>query len=282
VFLSSAKGRAWRWIGLLLAAAAAVPFAWERWREGAFQHGGSPLGFGYGVAAAALVLLLAAFGLRKRAYRSRLGSLESWLHSHVWLGVVVAVVALLHTGLRFEDRVAVAALLVLLAVVGSGLVGAWLYQVVPRRLTAVESDGEIEETGAELTRLSGSMARLASGRSADLRRIHQALVAETRPRRWAGWRLVFSPAAGRAARGGGGARWESLLGRVAEEERDELRRLLVLAREHRELHRGLLRQQRLRNLLDAWLFVHVPLTFALLVLLGAHVAAALYWWGVPW
>jgi hypothetical protein len=281
VFLSSPKGRRWRWAVLLLLAAACVPFALERWRRGAFQHGGSELGFWYGVAAAALVLLLAAYGLRKRAYASRLGGLEGWLHSHVWLGVAVAVVALLHSGLRFEDRVAVAAFLLLLAVVGSGLVGAYLYQAVPRRLTAVESDQAPEEISAELNRLAASMARLTAGRSATFRRIHAALARETRPRPWAGWRLVFSPGAGAAARAGGG-RWEALLGEVAEEEREELRRLLVLARQHRELHRELLLQQRYRNLMDAWLWLHVPLTFALLAVLAAHVAAALYFWGVPW
>ena len=281
MFLSSPKGRRWRWAVLLLLAAACVPFALERRRGGAFQHGGSELGFWYGVVAAALVLLLAAYGLRKRAYASRLGGLEGWLHSHVWLGVAVAVVALLHSGLRCEDRVAVAAFLLLLAVVGSGLVGAYLYQAVPRRLTAVEGDQAPEEISAELNRLAASMARLTASRSATFRRIHAALARETRPRPWAGWRLVFSPGAGAAARAAGG-RWEALLGQVAEEEREELRRLLVLARQHRELHRELLLQQRYRNLMDAWLWLHVPLTFALLAVLAAHVAAALYFWGVPW
>ena len=285
MFLSAAKSRRWRLVALLLLVAALVPFALERWRDGAFQHGGSPLGFTYGVAAAALVLLLAAFGLRKRAYRSRLGSLEGWLGSHVWLGLLVAVVAILHSGLRFEDTVAVAVLLVLLAVVASGLVGAYLYQVVPHRLTTVESDQALEEISGELNRIAAAMARLASGRSALFRRIHDRLLAEARPGFGAGWRLVFAgDAAGggrRGNRGAGGDGLEALLGAVEEAEREELRRLLVLARQHRELHRGLVVQQRYRNLLAAWLFVHVPLTFALLALLAVHVVGALYFWGLP-
>ena len=283
VFLSATRSRRWRAVALVLLVAAFVPFALERWRDGAFQHGGSRLGLAYGIAAAALVLLLTAFGLRKRAYRSRLGSLESWLGSHVWLGVLVAVVAVLHTGLRFEDRVALATLLVLLAVVASGLVGAYLYQVLPRRLTAVETNEAPEETTAELNRVAGAMARLAAGRSAAFRSIHHRLAAEARPPVWAGWRLVFSgaPAGGGAERSGGRGGWERLLGNVEEAEREELRHLLVLARQHRELRRGFLVQRRYRNLLDAWLWVHVPLTFALLALLAVHVAGALYYWGVP-
>lgn len=276
MFLSSAKNRRWRWVALLLFAAALAAFLWER-ASGRFQHGGSVLGLVLGVAAAALVVWLLFFAVRKRAYKSTLGTLEGWLHAHVWLGVLSAFLVLLHSGFRFEDKVALSAFLVLLGVVATGVLGAYLYQSLPRRLTGVESNLTGEEISADLNRMAASMARLASGRSADFQRIHAALLAETTPRVLAGWRLLFSPPQARE----GGKGWEGLLGRVESGEREDLRRLLVLARQHKELHQRLAVQQRYRNLLDAWLWLHVPLSLALVVLLAAHVAAALYW-GIDW
>ena len=272
MFLSAPKSRRWRWIALALLAAALAAYLWEG-AGGRFQHGGSALGVTLGAAAAALVVWLLLFAVRKRAYRSTLGSLEGWLHAHVWLGLLAAVLVLLHTGFRFEDRVAVAAFLLLLAVVATGLVGALLYQTLPRRLSGVESNLTGADISTDLNRMAASMARLASGRSADFQRIHRALLAESTPRRLAGWRLLFS----RPQPVAGGKAWEALLGRVEPAEREDLRRLLVFARQHKELHQRLAVQQRYRNLLDAWLYLHVPLSLALLVLLAAHVVAAFYW-----
>jgi hypothetical protein len=59
-------------------------------------------------------------------------------------------------------------------------------------------------------------------------------------------------------------------------EQDELRQLLVLSRQRGELLERLVAQQHFRNLLAAWLYIHVPLSIALVVLVGAHVAAVFY------
>ena len=109
MFLAGRRAATWRWIGLALAAALALSYVWAL-RGGERPHGGTAWGLAYGVVAAALVVLLTLFGWRKRAYRSKLGTLEGWLQSHVVLGTLVLFVALCHAGFRFEDRVAVAAL----------------------------------------------------------------------------------------------------------------------------------------------------------------------------
>jgi hypothetical protein len=66
------------------------------------------------------------------------------------------------------------------------------------------------------------------------------------------------------------------LARVPAAEQEELRQLLVLGRQHRELAGRLVAQQRLRNLLDAWLYLHLPLSAVLLVLIAAHLVAVFY------
>src|SRR5207244_12463123 len=109
---------------VLLIAVTAV-FIWNARKE--YSHGGSTLGIAYGIAGSALIVLLAAFGIRKRAYRSTFGTLENWMQSHIYLGLLAGVILLLHTGFRFHDGIAVATFVLVAIVVVSGIAGAILY-----------------------------------------------------------------------------------------------------------------------------------------------------------
>jgi predicted ferric reductase len=271
----------WRRRGLLAFVLAIAAYAFFTGRG--FAHGGSRAGLVFGTLALAAVLALLYFGVRKRSYRSSWGTLESWLQAHVYLGLLAPVLVLLHTGFRFQDRVAVAAFVVMLVVVASGVVGALLYDTVPRRLSAVESDLSPAEMAAQLNQLARAMARLAAARSPAFQQVCSGLLAEARPRRLAGWRLLAGAgglgalqAGGRRGTAEAGAPWAAQLPRVPAAEQEELRQLLVLARQHRELAGRLVAQQRFRNVLDAWLYLHVPLSIALLVLIAAHLVAVFY------
>lgn len=282
MLLTTRESERWRRAAIIALALMITAFGWLA--RGTFAHGGTAVGLTLGFAALALILLLLAFGVRKRAYRSRLGRMETWLQSHVYLGLLSVVVVLLHTGFRFEDKLAVTAFVVLVLVVVTGLAGAVLYTTVPRLLTEVESDLTPAETSDRLNQIAASMARLAAGKSTAFQRIQRSLLAESRPGRLAGWRIVLAGRRRRGEQAGAGVEgpaWQALLGRVERTEQEELRRLLVLSRQHKELHLRLIYQQRYRNLLDAWLWLHLPLSLALLVLALAHGAAALYYRGIP-
>jgi hypothetical protein len=281
MLLTTRESRRWRRAAIVALALLVAVFLW--FARGGFPHGGTALGLTLGFAALALIVVLLLFGVRKRAYRSRFGRMETWLQSHVYLGLLSAVVVLLHSGLRFEDKLAVTAFVVLLVVVVTGLAGAVLYTTVPRLLTEVESDLTPEEASDRLNQIAASMARLAAGKSAAFERIQKSLLAESKPRFLAGWRIVLTGRrrGEKAGMSGEGPAWQALLGRVERTEQEDLRRLLVLSRQHKELHMRLIYQQRYRNLLDAWLWLHLPLSLVLLVLAIAHGAAALYYRGIP-
>jgi hypothetical protein len=230
----------------------------------------------YGVVAALLILLLAFFGVKKRVYRVNLGRAEVWLQSHIYLGVLAAVVALLHTGFRWHDRMALLALLLMGIVVVSGIVGAVLYKRVPPMLTRVESDATGEEISKQLNQMARTMERTASERSAAFQKVCEELLRETVPPPAAGWRLLFS----RPSNAKKAADWTPLLARVPVSEQQELREMLIVSRQRKELLAKLQAQQRYRNMLQAWLYLHVPATVALLVALTAHVVTALYYGGV--
>ena len=271
------SGRLWRPIFFVLLIAVSASYWYYAQRE--FPHGGSNWGLGYGIAGTLLILLLAFFGIRKRWYRSTFGTLEQWLQSHIYLGLLVLVILIFHTGMRFHDKVAVATLILVIIVVASGILGAILYVTVPRLLTEVESNLTVEDMSDQLNQLARAMARIASGRSAAFQRIHDELTKQTTPRGLAGWRLLVSR--GRRVKQEA-ADWARLIALVPKEEQEDLRQMLVLSRQRKELLLRLVYQQRYKNVLEAWLYIHIPFTIALLVMAVVHVVGVFYYGRMPW
>lgn len=226
-----------------------------------------------------LCFLLAFFGIRKRWYRSTFGTVEQWMQSHIYLGVLVMVILIFHAGGRFNDKVAVATLILVAIVVASGVLGAILYVTVPRMLTEVESNLTVGEISEQLNQLAKQMARIASGRSAPFQRIYNQLIREDAPGWLAGWRLLFR----RMRRGNARtADWTNLLALVQKDEQEQIRQLLVVSRQRKELLIRLIYQQRYKNVLESWLYIHVPFTILLLVFAIVHVAAAFYYGRITW
>jgi hypothetical protein len=267
------SGPLWRTIFFVLLAAATASFIYYARRE--FPHGGSTFGLAYGIIGSALILLLAFFGVRKRWYRSTFGTLEQWLQSHIYLGILALIILVFHAGGRFQDKVAVATLVLVAIVVLSGIAGSILYVTVPRVLTEVESDLTAPEISDQLNQLARSMARIASGKSTAFQRIYTQLITESEPGTFAGWRLLVGRRRFKPLQSPG--EWSQMLGIVEKEEQDDLRQMLVISRQRKELLLRLLFQQRWKNVLEAWLYVHVPFTIALLVFATIHIVAVFYY-----
>jgi cytochrome b561 len=246
------SGVIWRPIFFVLLIASTASFVYYIRRE--FPHGGSRFGLAYGAIGFFLCFLLAFFGIRKRWYRSTFGTVEQWMQSHIYLGILAMVILVFHAGGRFNDKVAVATLILVAIVVASGILGAILYVTVPRMLTEVESN----LTAAE---------------------IYNQLIREDAPGWLAGWRLLFR----RMRRGTKRtADWTNLLALVEKDEQEEIRQLLVVSRQRKELLIRLIYQQRYKNVLESWLYIHIPFTILLLVFAIVHVAAAFYYGRIAW
>ena len=262
----------------MLLIAATVAFFWYAQRE--YPHGGSRIGLIFGSVGFFLCYLLAFFGVRKRWYRSTFGTMEQWTQSHIYLGIFALVILLYHTGGQFHDKVAVATLILVAIVVASGILGAILYVTVPRLLTEVESNLTVAEISQQLNQLAKQMARIASGKSVPFQRIYDQLIREAAPGWLAGWRLLFA----RMRRGKAPAAgdWANLLGLVLVDEQEELRRLLVVSRQRKELLIRLIYQQRYKNVLEFWLYIHIPFTILLLLFAIVHVVAVFYYGRIAW
>jgi hypothetical protein len=65
---------------------------------------------------------------------------------------------------------------------------------------------------------------------------------------------------------------------AADEEEDALRIVVQLLERKGAALTRIRRQMRLRAMLEVWLFVHVPITFALIAALIAHIVSVFFYW----
>ena len=236
------------------------------------HNGGSWYGYTLGTIGAGLILWLTALGYRKRKMTSDAWSLKAWTSAHVYLGLSLMVIGTWHTGFQLGWNVHTLAWALMMLVILSGLYGIVVYATLPAAL----SNNRDEMT---------QMQMLVAIRAFD-RQLHSAAQpltpADTAPVLAA---LDEDPFAG-----GVGAR---LSGRYPNCATAAALRTLSLSngsdREAREKVVGLLKQKeaaltrlrrhlRIRAMLEIWLYVHVPLTFALIAALSAHIISVFFYW----
>jgi hypothetical protein len=251
------------------------------------RNGGTWQGYTLGGIGAALIVWLSLLGLRKRAYRSTLGSVQGWTSAHVYLGLALVVIATLHCALQFGMNVHTLAYTLMCLVVLSGIYGLYAYLAVPRALAA-NAGGDIALSAGELESLDRQISRLAARGDADLRAVVDSALELTR--------LGGSTAAVLSGRDRSGVRVDGraranrdqatviqhLAARVPrasrQREAELLNELLDLFGRRQVLLRRLRQDARLRGLLRVWLFFHVPLTVALLAALTTHVVSVFVYW----
>jgi hypothetical protein len=238
--------------------------------------GGTPLGYVLGTIGALLIVWLALLGIRKRAITAGHYSLKAWVSAHVYLGLSLIVVATLHTGFQFGWNVHTLAYGLMLLVIVSGAIGVWAYATLPSALSNNRGETTRKQMLAGIGALDEQILEAAqplSRRNADIVR----LSLEETDLGGGFWRRLLArygdcangralSLIGDALRGVSGpeavalAKVEDLMQRKAE--------ALALAR----------RQMHITAMLEAWLFVHVPATFALLAALTAHIVSVFLYW----
>ncbi len=122
----------WLKVALSLSAISISLYAWHS--PQVVPNGGTWLGYTLGTVAAALIVWLAWFGVRKRNYGASSTKVSGWLSAHIYLGLALIVVATLHTGFQFGWNLHTFAYGLMIMVVVSGLYGVYLYALLPSRL----------------------------------------------------------------------------------------------------------------------------------------------------
>lgn len=268
-------------LAAVLCALAAAAYAWYALDpSNPPYYGGTWLGYTLGGVSAVLVVWLLALGVRRRAYRSVLGTVEGWTSAHVYFGVAVAFTSALHAGFEFGCNVHTLAYVLLLLTVASGIVGVYLYLSLPPQITRNLAGETLEaillriadldrqcrrlafdlpdEVAAIVTKAARAHARELSAAGPLRRRLRGERVRCPTREACAALRLAGVQLSGEAA-----TRHEQLL-------RAMTQKSALIARVRRHL--------RMNALLQVWLYAHVPLALGLLGALVAHVLAVFYFW----
>ena len=91
-----------------------------------------PWGHGVGVVATAFMLLNFLYAARKRwASLRTLGKMRSWLHFHVFVGFMSPLVIAFHAAFQSRNQLATGTAIALVVVVFTGVVGRFIYGLVP-------------------------------------------------------------------------------------------------------------------------------------------------------
>jgi hypothetical protein len=225
----------------------------------------------FGVVSFALVLVVAAYTLRRRFARGLPGKVQSWLWLHVWFGIISVLIACMHenfqnitrdlewTKTRFtEYYFGTSALFALILLVVTGVIGR-LLDVWQARAIASEADsngvGINRSVQDRLFELSLKVERLSAGKSAPFQQFcQQALVLQD-----------ALPAS---------------LPVLNPREVGDFQRVYEVLSERARLGLSLQRQQRARLIIRVWRYIHIPLACLAVLVIGFHSVIELWKWVV--
>lgn len=242
------------------------------------RGGGTWLGYAYGGIATGLILWLMWFGVRKRSYRSAGAPLQGWLSAHVYLGIALLVLVPLHCAFQFGWNVHTLAYALMVGVIATGIAGIYFYSSVPPEMTRNKPGQKLEALFQQIADGDAELKGLASGLPDH-----------------------FAKAVARAIDGTriGGGMLRQLSGEQPDcstdkalkdvstfsqdmsgdaQQRTDVRRLLELLSLRQALLGRIRRDLRYKALLDIWLVVHVPLSFAAIIAVFVHVFSVFYYW----
>lgn len=282
----------WRYliVALILGAAAAAAYILQDPEEPA--SGGTVIGYGLGTVGALLILWLMALGIRKRSYASTLGTVQGWLSAHIYLGVLLPIVVTLHSGFQLSVNIHGLAYLLMVLVIVSGFFGIFAYLKYP----ALLSENRQSVSRDELLGQLDDIDRRAKRTVAELPEEFGELIGSAINRtvlggsRWAQIsghdlsRIVLPRTDEHDVVANPGQ--EVALDWIAEqqslstdpEKATTMAELSVLLRNRKRVLERLRKDIRMQGLMEAWLYLHVPLSFALLAALVTHIITVFLYW----
>jgi len=294
-------------LGLAVATAVYVPYA-----RGALNgpSGGTWLGLAFGIVGFAFMLFAGLLGARRRVPTWRIGRGTAWMRAHIWLGLLSLPLILFHGGFGFGGPLTLVLMILFIVVFVSGIVGLLLQQALPRLMltrlpleTVYEQVDDVvvqllAESDALVTAACGPLpvapvavpdGRRAGGGSAPPRPGQPRSSPRAQPTALApvmesgalretylrDIRPFLDPAnrahevlgtSGRAA-----TLFRHLRTTLPPLLQDTVNELEAICDERRQLAD----QKRMHHVLHGWLLVHVPLSYAVLLLGAVHAVIAL-------
>ncbi|MBD3728244.1 MAG: hypothetical protein IE933_00910 [Sphingomonadales bacterium] len=234
-------------------------------------NGGTWYGYTLGTIGALLIVWLSLLGIRKRRMTEGHWSLKAWTSAHVYLGLALIVIATLHTGFQFGWNVHTLAYALMMLVIVSGIYGITVYAMLPQRL----SDNRKDMTTEMMVEALGALDRQLASAAQPLDRADADMVLAALDQDPFGFGL-WTRLSGNYRRCATQKALDHFSGGYAEDSVDGRIRSL-LSRRRAQLAQ-MRRHMKLKAMLEVWLFVHIPVTIALLAALTVHIVSVFFYW----
>jgi hypothetical protein len=239
------------------------------------KNGGTWYGYTLGTIGALLIFWLSLLGMRKRWITAGHWSLKSWTSAHVYLGLSLIIVATLHAGFQFGWNVHTLAYVLMMIVIVSGLFGIYFYAVVPARMS--QNRGEMSQ--AAMLDEVGNLSRMLRETAQPLADTQIEIVQNS---------ISNTKLGGNYIKRVSGVDKKCPTSAALKYFRTELRAvdnaqhgpilnvISVLERKNALLYR-IRRHIRYKAILQGWLYLHIPFTFALIAALTAHIVSVFFY-----
>ena len=248
-------------------------FAWEP-PEG--HNGGTWLGYTLGTIGGLLILWLMWLGIRKRRYTAGNWSLKAWTSAHVYLGLSLTIIATLHAGFQVGWNIHTLAYVLMMLVIISGMFGVGAYGYVPSRQTENRMGQTLADMAGEMMQADERAAELTIGLPDEFSRLVELSRDQTRIG-GSTWKIITgmdrSCGTTKALR-----RALELSKDLPPDQAQKATALIQTLGQKHDLVRRARRDLRYKGFMDLWLFIHVPISLALLAALLAHVISVFFYW----
>lgn len=239
-------------------------------------NGGSAYGYALGTIATLLILWLTLLGLRKRAMTRGRWSLKAWTSAHVYLGLSLVAIATLHTGFQFGWNVHTLAYALMILVILSGLYGIVAYARLPRQLGASRSEMTRPQMIDAVMKIDRQLQAAAQPLGHEDTKLVQ-LSLDDKPFGTGIYRRL-SGRYPRCRTARALAEMRRRLALATGDQSDALESVVGLLERKASALARIRQHLRIKALLEVWLYVHVPFTFALISALAAHIFSVFFYW----
>jgi len=289
--------RQWLWgsvIGLAISVVIYIPYA--HFTIGG-ARGGTMIGILYGIVGFGFMVFAGLLSLRKRFPVWRMGRTSTWMRGHLWLGLISYPIIFLHSGFSFGKGALTWWMMVIFTIViVSGIVGAIIQHYLPKVMTR---EVPYETIYAEIPVIRSQLLDKADVKVAEVTGVSMSTGAVTNAAEDAGGVIVTLVQMEEDVRneltrfydndlrpfleqpGGKGceianrslsvAKFANLKTLLPDEIHPVIADLESICEEKRQLDHQIV----LHRILHGWLFIHAPLSLALLLMGAIHAVIAL-------
>lgn len=226
----------------------------------------------YGILSIASVIFLALYIIRKNTYRYRLGSTQSWLQAHIYIGIISLVLVLMHSGFNLTGTFNIFLFVLFVLVIISGIVGSLIYNITP--LSLMKFGREImpeDEIINNMEKYLKEADRLVLNTSGEFREMYQKTIRPFFQSKRTKWEYLFMEERELISKRRNMV--ERYKGMVSKQDIYDLNILCAVLIEKERLSFMWTKTKMQR----AWLNFHTPLTSAMLAAAVIHILSIIYY-----